>query len=51
MILVQTMMEIVVDGKVVSSDGVTIECDTREAADAMVSRMRLALLLSEPEQP
>ena len=47
MILVQTMVEIVVDGKVVNSDGSTIQCATREEADAMVSRIRLALLYAE----
>jgi hypothetical protein len=49
-ILVQTMLEIVVDGKVVNSDGSTIECATRDEALLMISRMRLALLYAETQE-
>lgn len=47
MILVQTMLEVVIDGKVVESDGSTVQCETRKEAVAMVSRMQLALLQAE----
>ena len=49
MILVQTMIEINVDGKVTSSDGSHIPCKDIEQAKELVSRLNMALLVAEQE--
>ncbi len=49
MILVQTMVEINVDGKVTQSDGSHIPCQDAEQAKALASRLGMALLVAEQD--
>lgn len=53
-ILVQTTVELLVDGKIVRSIGDTIQCETREEGVALWERMHDALVndgLVLPDQP
>lgn len=53
MILVQSTVELLVDGKVVRSIGDTIQCETREEGQALWERMHGTLMdsIALPDQP